>query len=439
MSVTIDVLLAGHPIPHFSEPMAEAAESFTRAHPGYEVRLREMNFWDVPGEVARAVADGNPPDLAEYYFTATQLALDTRDRHGEPLFTPLQRAIGDRTKILGEPVVVDDLVPVVRDYYSREGELVSMPTIVSTAIVFANQDLLDRAGVTRMPRTWQELEAACARVRRLPGGPAAGVSWPNHGWMFQMEVAAQGGLIGDQDNGRTGRATRVDLESPEILSYVRWWRDMHARGHYLHTGGLRDWLAAMEAFNRQEIAFVVSSSAVGGLMAGMAEEAGFRMTTGVLPHNAARPCAGRSLGGQSLFLTAGLPREKEDAALAFLQHMANPHNAVRRQNSGSLPLTVPEHELHASQGWFERHPHIRTAVEQVTSSDGSPAARGALLGDWNGIQDAVTFAMHDVLTKRQDIVPRFRAATQEAQAALDRYTAACLADPPVTPDALVAG
>lgn len=439
MSVTIDVWLAGHPIPHFLDPVTEAAESFARAHPGYEVRLRDMNFWDVPAEIARAVEEGNPPDVAEYYFTSTQLALDTRDRHGRPLFAPLQRAIGDRTKILGEPVVTDDLVPVVRDYYSRDGELVSMPTIVSTAIMFANKDILDRAGITRMPRTWQELEAACAKVRRLPGGPSAGVAWPNHGWMFEMEVAAQGGLIGDNDNGRAGRATGVSLNSPEMLEYVRWWWRMHAKGHYLYTGELRDWLGAMDAFKRQDIAFVVSSSAVGGLMAGMAEEAGFGLTTSVLPHNGARPYAGRMLGGQSMFLTAGLPREKEDGALAFLQHLVNPENTVRRQNTGSLPLTVPEQRLHAAQGWFERHPYLRTALDQVTSTDGSSAGAGALIGDLYGIQDAMTSAMHDVLTRRQDIVPRFRAATDEAQAALDRYTAACFADPPVTPRVLVAG
>lgn len=435
----LDVWLAGHPIPHFNDPVAEAADSFTRANPGYQVRIREVEFRELPGEVARAVEQGNPPDLAEYYFTATQLALDTRARNGRPLFTPVQRAIGDRTKILGEPVVVDDIVPAVRDYYSQNGALVSVPTVVSTAILFANQDVLNRAGVDRMPTTWQELEAACARVSRLPGGPAAGVAWPNHGWMFQLELAAQGGLLGDNDNGRSGRSTRVDLHSPEMLNYVRWWQRLHARGHYRYTGELRDWLAAMEAFHRQETAFMVSSSAVGPLVADMAAQAGFELTAGRLPHNAELPFAGRLLGGQSLFVAAGLPRKKEDGALAFTQHLLNPHNAVRRQHAGSLPVTVSAWERIAAEGWFDQHPYFRAGAEQIAASNRSPAAGGAMIGDLNGIQDALTAAMHDVLTTGADPATRFRAATAEAQALLDRYNAACLGDPPVTPDALEAG
>lgn len=437
--VTIEVWLAGHPIPHFHDTVAEAAESFARTHPGYEIRLREVGFRDLPGEVARAAEEGCPPDLAEYYFTATQLALDTRTNDGRPLFTPVQSAIGDRAKILGEPVVVDDIVPAVRAYYSKDDQLVSMPTVVSTAVLFANQDMVKRAGVERLPETWQELEAACAAVSRLPSAPAHGVAWPNHGWMFQMEVAAQGGLLGDHDNGRSGRALRVALDSPEMLSYVRWWRDMQDRGHYLYTGETRDWLGAMEAFQRQEVAFVVSSSAVGLLLSDMAAKAGFELTTGQLPHNGDRPRAGRLLGGQSMFLTAGLPREKEDGALAFLQHLLNPHYAVRRQHTGSAPVTVQAQRQLAAEGWYDQHPYYRVAAEQVAASNGTPAATGAMMGDLNGIQDAMTSAMHDVLTTRTDPAARFLAATEEAQACLDRYNAACLSDPPSTPEALLAG
>lgn len=437
--ITIDVWLSHHPIPHFLDPVTAAAESFHRLHPGYRVRLREVPFRELPGEVVAAVERGNPPDLADYYFTATQLACDTRAGDGRPLFTPVQRAIGDRTKILGEPVVIDDIVPAVRDYYSQDGELVSMPAMVSTAVLFANQDLLTRAGVARVPTTWRELEEACAAVTGLPGGPANGVAWPNHGWMFHLEVAAQGGLLGDNDNGRSGRATRVTLDSPEVLRYARWWQRMQERGHYRYTGEPRDWMAAMEAFQRQEIAFVVSSSAVGVLMADMAAAAGFQLTAGVLPHNDEVPFAGRSVGGQSLFLTAGLPPAKEDGALAFLQHLLNPQNGVRRQYGGSTPVTLAAQELIDAEGWFERHPYFRAATDQIAASDRTPAACGAAMGDLNGINDALTAAMQDVLTVGADPEARFRAATEQAQVLLDRYNAACLGDPPVTPDALVAG
>jgi sn-glycerol 3-phosphate transport system substrate-binding protein len=438
-ATTIEVWLSNHPMSGFTASVLDAADSFGQVHPGIEVRIRLVNHRYLPREVADAVARGNPPDLAEYYFTATRTALDTRAGNGGPLFVPVQRAIGERDKILGEPVVVGDLVPAVRDYFSSAGELVSMPTMVSSAILFANQDLLRRAGVGNVPATWQELTAACAAVTALPDGPAHGIAWPNHGWLFQMEAAAQGGLLTDHDNGRSGRAGRIRLDSPEILGYVRWWLRLYEAGHYRYTGEPRDFFGAMEAFARRETAFVVTSSAVGPFMAQMAGEAGFELATGRLPHNDEVPYAGRFLGGQSMFLTAGLPKEKEDGALAFIQHLLNPEHAVRRVHDGSLPVTLPAYEQVVADGWADGVPGFRTATEQVTSSNGTPAATGALVGDVGGINAALTSAMHDVLVSGAEPEHRFRVATEEAQLLLDRYNAACLADPPVTPDALEAG
>ena len=165
-------------------------------------------------------------------------------------------------------------MPTVRQYYTVGGELVSMPTGVSTDIMCGNKAMLERAGIERMPATWQELEAACASIIGLPDGPSHGASWPNYGWLFQMELAGQGGLLSNNGNGRTGRSTRVFLDSPEMLNYVRWWKRMHESGYYLATEELH-YATAMQAFLNQEIAFTVSLSAILQLTSDMAAEAGW--------------------------------------------------------------------------------------------------------------------------------------------------------------------
>jgi sn-glycerol 3-phosphate transport system substrate-binding protein len=398
-----------------------------------------IDFRALPEEVGDAVARGNPPDIAEYIYSSTQVALDMRTRAGAPLFVPVQRAIGDRTAILGEPVVVDDLVPTVRNYYSVRGELVSMPTVMTTNILFANRNILDRAGVERMPATWRELTNACAAVAALPDGPAHGVTWPIYGWLFHMEIAGQGGLFSDNDNGRSGRSTRLFLDSPEMLNYVRWWQRMHASGYYHYTGEPRDYFAAMDAFARQEVAFVVTSSAVGQLVADMAAEAGFGLMVGQLPRHHELSSPGGPVGGHSFFLAAGLPKEKEDGALAFLQHQLNPRHAVARTYDRSLPLTLPAYTQVMAPDWAEPHPGFRIATEQVVAAQPTPAAAGPVVGNLNGINTLITYAMEDVLLRGADPTSRFRALNEEAQALLDRHNAAALADPPVNPDVLRGG
>lgn len=425
-----------HELPGFGDPIVHAAESFNRAHPEYLVRIRKVDFRELPKVVAEAVAQGNPPDIAEYVYTATQVALDTRAHNGDPLFVPVQRAVAGRTKILGEPVVIDDLMPGARDYWSRGGELVSIPTCVTANIMYANKTVLERAGIRRMPTTWRELTAACAAVADLQDGPAYGVTWPNYGWLFHSEVIGQGGLFSDNDNGRTGRSTRVFLDSPEMLNYVQWWQRMHDSGYYHYTGEPNDYFGGMAAFARQEVAFTVTSSAVGRIMTEMAVESGIELMAGPLPRFDERPYVGGPFGGQSFFLSAGLSKEKEDGALAFLQHQLNPEHAAARTYTHSLPLTLSAYEQTTADHQVEPFPGFRAATEQVASSNQTPAGAGPLLGNLNGINGILTVAMEDVLLSGAEPTSRFRTATQEAQVLLDRHNAAALAYPPVTPDAL---
>jgi sn-glycerol 3-phosphate transport system substrate-binding protein len=407
------------------------------------VRVRKVEAHLLPEVVADAVAQGNPPDIAEYYAMSIQAALDTRGGDGDPLFVPVERAIAGRAKVLGEPVVIDDLVPAVREHYRVGGELVSMPTFVSTNILYGNKAVLERAGLERMPATWEELTAACAAITGQADGPAHGVSWPNYGWLFHMELAGQGALLSSNGNGRAGRSTRVYLDSPEMLNYVRWWKKLYDRGYYLATEEFH-YVTVMEAFMRQEIAFAVSTTAVGGFVKEMATAGGIELVAGQLPRSSELRSPGGVPGGGSFFLAAGLPKDKEDGALAFLQHQLNPEHAMARMFDDSspmtsLPVTQAAYRRAMADDWAEPCPGFRIAAQQVASAQRTPAAAGAVLGNLAGINLAITEAMEDVLLREADPVRRFRAATEEAQLALDRHNAPALAYPPVTPDVLRAG
>ena len=426
-------------LPGINDPVIEAAKWFNQAHPEYEVRVRQIDFRAMPEEVGAAAAAGNPPDLVEYIYSSTQTAHDTRTRTGAPLFASVQAAIGDRTKILGEPVVVDDLLPVVRNYYSQAGELFSMPTVVTTNMLYANKGMLDRAGIARMPTTWEELAEACDAIAALPGAPAHRVSWPIYGWLFHQEIAGQGGLFGNAGNGRTGRTTKLHLDSPEMLNYVRYWKAMHESGHYLYTGQPRDYFSPMAAFERGEIAFVISSSAVGITMVDMAAKAGIELLVGGLPRSDARRSPGGPIAGQSFFMAGGLPKEKEDGALAFLQYQLNPALAAARMTERTLPITRQAHELSLSSAWKEPFPGFLTASHQVNSAEVSPTSAGPRIGNLHGINTLVTYAMEDVLLRNVDPATRFQEVNEKAQLLLDHHNAAALAYPPVTPEVLRGG
>ncbi|MGW4851183.1 extracellular solute-binding protein [Streptomyces sp. NPDC004288] len=423
----IDVWVADLTFPGYMDRLHRLGAEFEKAHPEYEINIEGRDFRLLSQQIAEAADAGRPPAVAEYYFAVTQAARDSRTRDGKPLFTSVQKAIGDRTEILGEPVVLDDLIPSVREYYSVDGDLASMPAVVTAMLVYGNKTALDKAGVTSLPTTWAEIEAACEAVAATEGGPSHGVTWANHGLFFQQALAVQGGELADNANGRAGRATRLDLSSEAMLTWAEWWRELHRKGHYLYTGKIPDWEGNIKAFADQDVAIRVTSSNDLNYMAMAAENAGFELSVGRFPPREGVPYGGNIVAGTSLWLADGLDEVTQDGALAFMQFLNNPRNAADRHIASSfVPVTRSSYRLLEDEGWFEANPYHRLASAQLGSFDegqgeGVPPCRGALFGDFAGAQDVMTRAMDDVLSRGDVPAERFAEATAEAQALLDAY------------------
>lgn len=422
--IVVEILLADHPFEGFLDPVRRRAAEFNAAHPEYEVRISTYRYWTPTGreDFIRILDQGRVPALVDVFFIETRHARDAVAATGGPLFTPVQRAIGGRREILGEPVVLDDLLDTARRYYSDDDGLVSMPFSVSTGLLYANMTMLRAAGITEVPQDWAELEAACRAVVRADGGPSHAVTWAVDGWFFQDAVCQQGGLLVDHANGRSGRARTVDLASEELLAWTTWWQRLHKDGLYLHTGAAQDWAGTFEAFVEGRTAFLVTSSVMAQQVVSAGTKAGIEVVAAGLPRNGAVPYAGNVLGGDSLFLAAGLPPQVEDGALAFLQYLLNPESAAAwHKSSGFMPATYGSHRLLEAAGWFAEKPHHLEASRQLGASDGSPAATGALVGELWGMHADLVQAMRDVLEQSADPAQRFAEATVTAQRRLDDY------------------
>ncbi|NBE49939.1 extracellular solute-binding protein [Streptomyces boluensis] len=423
--IVVDILLADHPVVEgFLDPVRRRAAEFGAAHPDYEIRISTYRYWSETGreDFIRTLEQGRVPALVDVFFTETQHARDAVAATGGPLFTPVQRAVGGRREILGEPVILDDFIDTARRYYSYDGELVSVPFSVSTGLLYANMTMLRAAGITEVPQDWEGLEAACRAVMRTDGGPSHAITWAVDGWFFQDAVCHQSGLLVDHANGRSDRAQKVDLASEELLAWATWWQRLHKDGLYLHTGAAQDWMGTFKAFTEGRVAFLYNSSVMAQPVVSAAAKAGIDVVACGLPHNGAVPYGGNVLGGDSLFLAAGLSPEVEDGALAFLQYLLNPDGAAAwHKSSGFIPVTHGSHQLLEAEGWFAEKPHHLEAPKQLGASDGSPAATGALVGELSSVHADLVQAMRDVLEQGADPARRFTQATVTAQRRLDDY------------------
>ncbi|WP_018255495.1 extracellular solute-binding protein [Salinispora mooreana] len=422
--VVVDAWLADLTFPNYMDSLHQLARRFEAAHPGYQVRIRGLHFEDIASAADQAAADGRLPAIVEYYYTSMPDALDTRDRANRPAFVPVERAVAGRAEVLNEPVVLDDLQPALRAQYVWQGELYSLPTVATSFHLFANMTLLRAAGVTEIPQTWQQLRAACEEIARTSGGPPHAITWANNGISFQHAVAVQGGAIADRDNGRSGRARKLDFTTDEMLAWVAWWRQLHADGLYVYTGEPEDWFGTFELFAEEQVAFRLSSSNDIAATAQAAEAKGFELAVADFPHNADVPHAGNVVAGTSLWLADGLEPAVRDGALAFMQFLANPRNAAEYHKAHSfVPVTRSAYRLLEEEGWFTEHPYHQAPNRQLDLWSPQRPTTGALVGRYFQIQQVMTRAMHDVLLAGAQPRERFAEATAEAQRMLDEYHA----------------
>lgn len=398
----------------------DRAAEFNTKHPEYNVKVTSFaSYNDAFDAAVLAVDSGEPPGLIHFFEAATRQALDAVDEAGNPIFKSVTEAIGGRSEILGEPVVLDDVVSAARNYYTVDGSFYSMPWNTSSTVMFNNMDMLNAAGITEPPATWADVEAACEALAALPDGPSGCITWPNHSWFVEQSMGQVGELLANADNGRTGRATEVYLESDGMLEYLNWWKSLSDAGYYTYTGLQRDWDGTSNAYIAGEVAMLIYSSSDTTFFD---ENTDFTNVASFMPRNGDVPYVGNLIGGATIWMLDGMDSATEDGALAFMNFFSNPENAAAwHQLTGYIPITQAAVDLLESQGWYEESPNSKVASDQLAAAANSPASLGALLGNFVGIRDIITIAIEDILVNDLDVATRMATANEEANKSLTEY------------------
>ncbi len=398
----------------------EKAAAFNEAHPDYNVRITSFpSYNDVFDAAILAVDSGEPPALIHFFEAATRQALDAVDASGNPVFKSVTDAIGGRTEILGEPVVLDDVVDAARNYYTVNGSFYSMPWNTSTTVMFNNMDMLNKAGITEPPATWGEVEAACDAIMALDDAPSGCITWPNHSWFVEQSLGQQGELLANNDNGRSGRADEVFLESDGMIAYLDWWKGLSDKGYYTYTGLQRDWDGTSNAYLAEEVAMLVYSSSDTTFFD---ENTTFTNQASFMPRNENVDYVGNLIGGATIWMLDGMDQATEDGALAFMNFFSNPQNAAEwHQLTGYIPITKAAEKVLADEGWYEKSPNSKVASDQLAAAKNTPASLGALLGNFVAIRDIITIAIEDILVNDLDVQERMATANAEANKSLQEY------------------
>lgn len=397
----------------------ERATEFGEMFPQYVVNIESFSDYEpLLDSYILSQEQGNPPEIMQLFEVGTQFAIDSG------YFKPASQIIAGRDEVLGQPVDFDDIIPVVSSYYTIGGEWSSVAWNTSTPILYANLNILNAAGIEELPVTWQEVEAACAQLQpMMESGDINGcIVWPNHGWFFEQWLAQQNTELVNNGNGRDARPTEVLLTSDAALNIVQWHKDMYNAGYYAYSGVQRDWPGTVQAFNSQQLPFIMTSSAsAGGIMTNAAEN-GIEVGTSTMVHDGEVGWTGNILGGATMWITDGLEPEVEEGAMAFLLFFSNTANSASwHQVSGYVPVRNSSVAMLEEQGWYAENPNFLTASIQLGESEVTIATQGAVFGTFVETRNIITQAIEDAMLTDRDVGEIMAEAEAEANVLLEEY------------------
>ncbi|GAA2788657.1 extracellular solute-binding protein [Streptomyces showdoensis] len=142
---------------------AGVVSAFEAKNPGVKVQVQIESWNDVDRKVAELVKAGQAPDIAQIGAYADYAAAG-------------QLYAAD--ELLSIRVQANFLAPLVAAGEHKRTQY-GLPFVASTRLLFFNEDLFDKAGVSAPPTTWDELAAAARKLEKkgvkypfaLPLGP----------------------------------------------------------------------------------------------------------------------------------------------------------------------------------------------------------------------------------------------------------------------------
>jgi sn-glycerol 3-phosphate transport system substrate-binding protein len=267
--------------------------------------------------------------------------------------------------LASEGIDTADYEPVLLNEGVRQGVHYWIPFARSTPLFYYNKDAWAEAGLPeRAPETWAELREWAPKLVQREGDALKRAAYvhPNGAsyiaWLFQGVVWQHGGQYSQPDFTMT-------MTDPNTLRAGQLFQDMVVKDGYAILS---------QDINKEFIGGVAASmmASTGGL-AGIEKDAPFNVGVGFLPKESNFGCP---TGGAGLAIPAGIPAEKQQAAMKYIAFVTGADYAgVWSRNTGYMPVRISTKQQPDMVSFFEERPNFRTAVEQLPQTRAQDAAR----------------------------------------------------------------
>ncbi|HDL84791.1 MAG TPA: ABC transporter substrate-binding protein [Candidatus Acetothermia bacterium] len=385
-------------------------DGFNASHP--DIQLTAMFTGSYSETLTKFIASyktGTAPNLVQVYEVGTQTMLDSQ------AIIPVYKVPG----MLGETWDWAQYIIPITNYYSTNGNLWSMPFNSSTAMLYYNKDLFTKAGLdpNKPPTTWKEVEEYGQKLHDSGVKNVLSFGWP--GWIFEQMFTTHNQLFANNNNGRSGLATKMLFNGDFGTMVLGTWTKLAKEGIFLYGGPE---YSANTAFKSGQLAMLLQSTSS---LSGIEQGSEFAVGTSFLPRFEGYPMGDSVIGGGSLWIRKGQSTKELNAVWEFLKYLAKTDVAIQwHKGTGYFPTVNSAVKALLDEGWFSKDQNYLTAFLQILSGRRDTAAvRGVRLGPFVQIREiertAIEKAVSGVMTPKQALDE----AAQKADQLLQDYAA----------------
>lgn len=358
-----------YPYSHlFDVTYEKILKDFSAAHPDITVKFRAVyeNYEDASNTILREAVAGDLPDVT----------MQGLNRQAPLVDKGIARSL--------EPFIAKEQEFEKEGYHQAMlslstfgDEVYGLPFSISLPVGVYNMDLMNKAGIEKLPGTWDEVASACGKLK------SAGVKNPLFwGWNITGNWFAQA-LMWTQDQAIV-TGNEMHLDSPEALVALETMKKLF-RECDMSNLSFKD---AMSSYSAGEVAMLYwSTSAIGAFERNKGD---FEMKTNEFPGLTGKPMGLPAGGNSAMLVSTSEDPEELDAAWTFLKFITSGVGAAAvAETTGYMPPNKAANEIILAD-FYKENPNKETAVRQLP-----------LLRDWlaypgdNGL--AITQVIYDAI------------------------------------------
>jgi sn-glycerol 3-phosphate transport system substrate-binding protein len=336
-------------------------------------------------------------------------------------------------KSSGFAFTVDDALALDPDYdigrlteaplkaWSFGGVQLGMPFNSSTTVMYYNKSILEAAGISEPPTTFDEIIAVSQRLGQgiatyahIPDTPSLA------NWIGQ--IPGQGGMntsfVVNNRNGRDAMATQLVCgEEGTLELFLTEWKRMYDAGAVLNqSSGL------IEMFLAEQVVFITASTS--RMMSLLTQIDGrFELGSIYFPRINDSSNFGATISGSAMFMFDKGDADIKPAAWELLKYLASPEIQARfAVATGYLPIHQDAYNVELYRDYTVRFPQLRVGIRQMEMT--SPDMAGVIVGPSRDFFLEIQNQASDMLTAGTDSAAAARTMANALNGLLERYAAA---------------